>query len=78
MVDTGYMILKNVRIPRRHMLAKVHYVDENGKLVKSNEVQDKKAMYASMMFTRVHIVYSAFVEISRATIIAIRYACVRQ
>lgn len=48
--DTGYMILKNVRIPRDFMLMKHAEVTPDGKFI--SRTVDPKVHYATMMYAR--------------------------
>lgn len=49
--DTGYLILKNVKIPREFMLMKHSYVTPEGKYVQKK--LDPKIFYGTMMYIRV-------------------------
>lgn len=74
--DTGYMILKNVRIPREFMLAKHSQVTPEGKYVVNKEI-DPRVHYATMMYTRAQLIGSASNILARCVTIATRYNAVR-
>ena len=57
--DTGYMILKNVRIPREYLLMKHAEVTPEGKYI--HKKIDAKVHYATMMYTRASLIGSAAV-----------------
>jgi acyl-CoA oxidase len=48
--DNGYMILKNVRIPRENLLRKYAEVDREGNFKVKG---DLRVLYSIMLFTRV-------------------------
>lgn len=76
--DTGYMIMKDVRIPREFMFARFQTVTPEGEYVKSElKKKNAKLHYATMMFTRGAMVKGAAGYLARASTIAIRYSCVR-
>jgi acyl-CoA oxidase len=76
--DTGFLRLENVRIPREHLLNKYQNVDADGKYVKSEKKTNPKLHYATMMFTRGMMVGGASAALARASVIAVRYSCVRK
>jgi len=73
--DNGFMLFKNVRIPRENMLRKYIEVTREGKLVKKG---DMRTLYGIMMETRVFIVGNAPQSLAMALNIATRYAVVRR
>lgn len=73
--DNGYLILRNVRIPRDNMLMRYARVSEEGRF---ERVGGDKATYGSMMLVRAYIVGNAADQLSQAVTIATRYACVRR
>ena len=73
--DNGYLILRNVRIPRENMLMKYARVTSAGKFQK---VGSEKVTYGSMMLVRAYIVSNSFEQVAQAVTIATRYACVRR
>eukprot|EP01118_Nematostelium_gracile_P012697 TRINITY_DN4676_c0_g1_i1.p1 TRINITY_DN4676_c0_g1~~TRINITY_DN4676_c0_g1_i1.p1 ORF type:complete len:1338 (-),score=335.21 TRINITY_DN4676_c0_g1_i1:47-4060(-) len=77
--DTGYMRMKDVRIPREFMLAKYQQVLPNGEYVKSaDKTKNSKLHYTTMIFTRGSMVKTAGGFLSRAVTIGVRYGCVRE
>jgi len=78
-MDTGYMRLKDVRIPRQHMLEKRQHVDPDGTYVKhSKGGGSDKLHYLTMMSARAGMVAIGGGKLSIASTIAARYSCVRQ
>jgi len=74
--DTGYCILKNVRIPREYMLCAHNKVAPDGTFT-----SDKAAAqfhYSTMMFTRAQFVRTSASWLAKAVTIGIRYSCVRE
>eukprot|EP00301_Raphidiophrys_heterophryoidea_P026218 c8999_g1_i1.p1 GENE.c8999_g1_i1~~c8999_g1_i1.p1 ORF type:complete len:699 (+),score=214.77 c8999_g1_i1:63-2159(+) len=76
--DTGYMRLRNVRVPRTSMLSKLQHVEPNGTYVKSSKKTSDKAHYATMVSARGGMTKSAGGKLAIAVTIATRYSCVRQ
>lgn len=79
-IDTGYMRLKNVRIPREHMLCKRQVVKKDGTYVKfSKKKADKndKKHYATMMNARAGMIHISSGKLAIAVTIAVRYSAVR-
>ena len=68
------MILKNVKIPKRFMLAKYNFIDENGKFFKRG---NEKIGYAAMLDVRRFIVVLSPIVSSVAITIATRYSLLR-
>ena len=89
---TGYLIMNDVRIPRRHMMEKKAHVEPDGTYVlhkgKKNKTagdgasggnsDNSKLQYLSMMKTRVALVRTAAGSLARASVIAVRFSCVRE
>jgi len=75
--DNGYLILKNVRIPRRQMMMRYTKLDKDGKYHVANPNASKLG-YGTMLFVRANIVMGAGESLSIATTIAIRYSSVRR
>lgn len=72
--DNGYMIMKNVRIPRKNMLRKYVTLNKDGSLeVKGNP----KIGYATMMLIRKMIACSYYKLLGQATTIAGKYSLLR-
>lgn len=78
-VDIGYLRMKNVRIPRKHMFEKQGHVELNGEYVShSTGESDDKSHYLTMMTARVMMVATAASFLAKGATIAVRYNCVRQ
>jgi len=77
--DTGYMRMKDVRIPREFMLSRYQQVTPEGKYLKSEQKEkNAKLHYTTMIFTRGAMTKSAAGNLARACTIAARYSCVRK
>ena len=74
--DTGYLILKDVRIPREHMLMKYNQVSPEG--VFTSDPTAAKFNYSTMLFARAQFARAAASWVARAAIISIRYNAVRE
>ncbi|OZJ06922.1 hypothetical protein BZG36_00152 [Bifiguratus adelaidae] len=74
-MDNGYMLLKQVRIPRTNMLMRYARVSREG--VYSKPIHNKLA-YGAMTLVRVRIVENAANALSRAVTIGTRYCAVRR
>mmetsp|Transcript_2951 Transcript_2951/g.3488 ORF Transcript_2951/g.3488 Transcript_2951/m.3488 type:complete len:727 (-) Transcript_2951:2991-5171(-) len=80
-VDIGYLRMKNVRVPRKHMFEKKSHVEPDGTYVKhssGNGGADDKTHYLTMMTARVALVAGASVFLAKGATIAIRYNAVRK
>ena len=76
--DTGYMRMKNVRIPREHMLAKGAIVTPEGKYYKTKAKMENPVMhYATMMGARAGMMAAAGGILAAGATIAARYSAVR-
>ncbi|CAD5123903.1 DgyrCDS12210 [Dimorphilus gyrociliatus] len=73
--DNGYLILKNVRIPRTNMLMKYSEVDRNGRYIQHG---DPKANYGAMTLLRSGFVRISALGLQAAATISGRYSCVRR
>ena len=73
--DNGYLIFKNVRIPRENLLRRFADVDKDGKFTVKG---DLRTLYSVMLFIRVSIANGAPKILSQALTIATRYAVVRR
>lgn len=73
--DNGYMIMKNVRIPRTNMLKRFSEVQKDGTFVVKG---DLKTLYSVMLVTRVSIAGWAPKVLGAGAQIATRYAAVRR
>ena len=74
--DTGYLILRNVRIPREFMLMNYSYVTPEGKYVRKKV--DPKVHYATMVYTRCQIICMASHALAKRATIAVRYNAIRK
>jgi len=78
-IDTGYLRLKNVRIPREHLLSKRQHVEPDGTYVRHGKGgANDKAHYLTMMQARAGMCGIAGGKLAIAATIAIRYSCVRR
>eukprot|EP01090_Pellita_catalonica_P003340 TRINITY_DN13011_c0_g1_i1.p1 TRINITY_DN13011_c0_g1~~TRINITY_DN13011_c0_g1_i1.p1 ORF type:complete len:596 (-),score=88.12 TRINITY_DN13011_c0_g1_i1:18-1805(-) len=78
-IDTGYMRLKDVRIPRTNLLAKRQHVRADGTYVKhKSKGGSSKAHYLTMMGARAGMIYVSGGKLAIAATIAARYSCVRR
>jgi len=76
--DTGFMRMKDVRIPREALLARYQQVTPSGEYIKSEgKKKNAKLHYSTMIFTRGAMVKGAGGYLARAVTIATRYSCVR-
>ncbi len=73
--DNGYMLFKNVRIPRTNMLKRFAEVSEEGKIVIKS---DMRRLYGIMLETRVWISGNSGSSLAAALTIAGRYSVVRR
>lgn len=79
--DTGFMRLKEVRIPREMMFSRHQEVTKEG-VYKKHKTKDgndnSKLHYATMMFTRGTLTRQASSYLAQACTIATRYNCIRK
>ncbi|XP_033727591.1 peroxisomal acyl-coenzyme A oxidase 1-like [Pecten maximus] len=73
--DNGYLILKNVRIPRENMLMRYSQVLEDGTYVRPSNA---RISYGTMTLIRVGIVTTVSRCLAQACVIAVRYSAVRR
>lgn len=73
--DNGYLIMKNIKIPRDNMLCRYAKVSKEGKF---SIVGNEKVGYTTMLEVRDMIVGACPILLSRAICIAIRYSLVRR
>jgi len=77
--DTGYMRLKDVRIPRDYLLSKYQQVSPEGEYVVSEaKKKNSKLHYTTMIYTRGTMIKTAGNYLARAVTVATRYSCVRR
>jgi acyl-CoA oxidase len=74
MIDNGYLKMANVRIPRENMLMRYVNLSRTGEFTASKHA---KILYATMVLTRVSIVYASSRFLARAAVVATRYSAVR-
>ncbi|GFR89175.1 acyl-coenzyme A oxidase, partial [Elysia marginata] len=74
-VDNGFLIMKNVRIPRENMLMGNAHVSRDGKF---KQLKSDKSNYSTMMYVRVLITRWACGTLASAVMIATRYSAVRR
>ena len=79
--DTGYMRLKNVRIPREHLLSKRQHVTPEGVYVKHGGKKKggkkDKSHYAAVMGARGALVGASASVLAHGSTVATRYSAVR-
>lgn len=73
--DNGYLLMDNVRIPRKYMLSKFTSVDKNGNVTSQG---NPKVAYATMMEIRKHISTGYPKIYAVAITIAARYSIFRR
>jgi acyl-CoA oxidase len=73
--DNGFLILKDVRIPRENMLMRYAKVDRQGNY---STPPHSKLGYATMVLMRTSIVAESAVQLAKACTIAVRYSAVRR
>jgi acyl-CoA oxidase len=80
-VDTGYLRLQDVRIPREHMMCARQRVTADGKYIKKSKKKKggngDKLHYATMMMARNGMVTSSGGRLAICATIAVRYSAVR-
>ncbi|XP_063147579.1 peroxisomal acyl-coenzyme A oxidase 2 [Candoia aspera] len=75
-IDNGFLILKNVRVPRENMLAKFSQVLPDGQYKKQGS---QKINYLTMIVIRVTMIrHEVVLSLMKACTIAIRYSVVRR
>ncbi|XP_053151016.1 peroxisomal acyl-coenzyme A oxidase 2 isoform X2 [Hemicordylus capensis] len=75
-IDNGFLIMKNVRVPRENMLARFSQVLPDGQYVKRGS---EKINYLTMIVVRVSILQEEMLpSLMKACTIAIRYSVVRR
>ncbi|XP_066452698.1 peroxisomal acyl-coenzyme A oxidase 2-like [Eleutherodactylus coqui] len=75
-VDNGYLIMRNIRIPKENMLSRYSQVLPDGSYVKSGS---DKINYFSMIAVRVSILREEVLEaLMKACTISVRYSAVRR
>mmetsp|Transcript_39711 Transcript_39711/g.64460 ORF Transcript_39711/g.64460 Transcript_39711/m.64460 type:complete len:697 (-) Transcript_39711:741-2831(-) len=79
-VDIGYLRLKDVRVPRKHMMEKRQHVEPDGTYVKHDlgGGNNEKAAYLTMMTARTQMVGGSAIFLSKGATIAMRYNAVRR
>lgn len=76
-MDNGYMVLRNVRIPREQLLMKYSSVDREGKYAMRRQ-DAKQLMRGTMTLVRIGLVEQAAFHLARGMTTAIRYSAVRR
>ena len=74
-LDNGFILFTNYRIPRKNLLSRFINVDREGNFEMKG---DPKILYQGMVATRVSLLHSSYQCISKATVIATRYAVCRR
>lgn len=73
--DNGYLIFRNVRIPRENLFKRYAEVDKEGNFKVKG---DLRVLYSVMLITRVTIAAVAWLTLGQALTIATRYSVVRR
>ena len=76
-VDNGFLLLKNVRVPRDYMLMRYATVNEDGSFTEASP-KAKQLAYGGMLNTRLDIVRDAANYLARSATIVTRYSLVRR
>ena len=74
-IDNGYLRFNKVRIPREGLLMKYVKLDKEGKFMKEG---NEKIAYATMMHVRLRLIEGAYLSLSLASTIALRYSAFRK
>lgn len=76
--DTGYMRLKDVRIPRENLMMKGAIVTNEGKYLKTKAKKENPVIhYSTMMQARAGMMAAAGGLLGAGATIAVRYSCIR-
>ena len=74
-MDNGYLSFMHFRIPRENLLSRFCYVDKTGKF----EVRgDPRAMYTTLVLTRIYLLHASWMAMARSALISVRYAVCRR
>lgn len=76
-LDSGYLYLRNVRVPRFNMLAKFQRLEKGGKYSQA-PAHLAKIAYVTMMKARVAIVYGAGGKLAKGAQVVVRYNAFRK
>lgn len=72
--DNGYLVLKNVRIPRENMLMRYVSLNKEGEISLEG---NPKVLYSVMMMTRLQLITNCMFALGLALTVGIRYGLVR-
>ena len=73
--DNGWLTIKDVRIPRSHMLQRFINVDRDGSV---SITGDLRILYSTMLYIRVSIITNGFKYLASTLVISLRYSAVRR
>lgn len=76
-IDSGYLKLMNLRIPRTHLLSRFSEVLENG-IYHGINPGDHKIITKFLVFRRINFTRDSVIPLVNALTIAIRYSCFRK
>eukprot|EP01012_Entosiphon_sulcatum_P057344 TRINITY_DN810_c0_g1_i1.p1 TRINITY_DN810_c0_g1~~TRINITY_DN810_c0_g1_i1.p1 ORF type:complete len:686 (+),score=83.60 TRINITY_DN810_c0_g1_i1:2454-4511(+) len=76
-METGYMRLTNVRIPRNWMMMRNQQVQPDGRYTKTQKSGNARLAYGTMLSIRAALVSTAGLILAQGATIAVRYSCVR-
>ena len=74
-VDNGYLLVKNLKIPRKAMLSRFAEITKEGDFELNS---DPRLLYSIMSLTRLAIVLGSSFNILRSAMVATRYAVCRR
>lgn len=73
--NNAYLILKNLKVPRNALLSRYVEVTPEGQFKKKG---DLRILYSIMTRTRIQLILTSYVSLSKAITIATRYSTIRR
>ena len=73
--DNGWLIMKEVRIPRANMLQRFINVDREGSV---SITGDLRILYSTMLYIRTSMLVGGYKYLACALVISLRYSAVRR
>ncbi|KAJ9453660.1 putative peroxisomal acyl-coenzyme A oxidase 1.2 [Diplonema papillatum] len=83
-IDCGYIRMRDVRVPREHLLAKKAHVEPDGTYVRHTPAKGgdvkiaERLSYMTMLTARVHMITAAGGKLALGVTTGVRYGCVRR